>query len=303
MDRVECMRAFVETVRANGLAAAARNLDVPRSKISKQIQALEATLGVQLLMRTTRSLHLTSIGAEYYDSAKDILVALDEAEQQVQAGTRLVKGILHINAPMSFGMRILAPLIPAFHAQYPEIELKVALEDQLIDPIRGGFDVTIRVASLPDSSLSARTITQAPRVLVASPAYLERAGIPQSPVELETRPFLQYGYLQGGTTLQLSHGQETTRVSMTGPLCANNGDLLVVAAEAGMGIALLPMFIVSDALKAGRLVTVLDDWQAPLIAVNALFPATRRMPLKTRVFVDFLVASFASKNGVARVVP
>jgi len=296
MDRVECMRAFVEAVKANGLAAAARNLDVPRSKISKQIQALETALGVQLLMRTTRSLHLTSVGAEYYESAREILAALDEAEQQVQAGAGQVKGVLCINAPMSFGVRMLAPLIPVFHAQYPEIELKVMLEDQLVDPIQGGFDVTIRVASLPDSSLSARTIVQAPRVLVAAPAYLARAGTPRAPQELEGHAFLQYGYLQGGTTLQLSRGRETARAAVRGPLCANNGDLLARAAEAGMGIALLPMFIVDEALGAGRLVTVLDDWQAPPIAVNAVFPTARRMPLKTRVFVDFLVASLAAER-------
>jgi DNA-binding transcriptional LysR family regulator len=290
------MRAFVEAIRSNGLAAAARNLGVPRSKVSKQIQALESALGVQLLMRTTRSLHPTSIGAEYYESAKDVLAALDEAEQQVQAGTGQVKGILNINAPMSFGVRLLAPLIPVFHAQYPAIDLKVELEDQLVDPVQGGFDVTIRIACLPDSSLNARTITQVSRVLVASPDYLERAGVPRSPGELEAHAFLRYGHLQGGTRLKLSRGEESTRISMAGPLCANNGAFLAVAAEAGLGIALLPLFIVKDALEAGRLVTVLDDWRAPPVAVNAVFPTSHRMPLKTRVFVDFLVASLSGEE-------
>jgi len=295
------MRAFVEAVEANGLSAAARNLDVTRSKISKQIQALEAVLGVQLLMRTTRSLHLTSVGAEYFESAKDILTALDEAERQVQASTGQVKGVLSINAPMSFGMRVLAPLIPAFYAQYPDIEIKVALTDQLVDPIQGGFDVTIRVASLPDSSLYARAVAQAPRLLVASPAYFEHTGIPRSPSDLESHVFLQYGYLQDGSVLHLSRGQERVRVGMKGPLCANNGDLLAVAAEAGMGIALLPSFIVDDALRAGRLIAVLEDWQAPTIAVHAVFPTARRMPLKTRVFIDFMVASLSeTMNGFSR---
>lgn len=297
MDRVECMRAFVEAVEANGLAAAARNLDVPRSKVSKQIQALEAALGVQLLMRTTRSLHLTSVGAEYFESAKDILTALDEAERQVQASTGQVKGVLSVNAPMSFGMRVLAPLIPAFYARYPDIEIKVALTDQLVDPIQGGFDVTIRVASLPDSSLYARVVAQAPRLLVASPAYLERAGMPRSPADLESHVFLQYGYLQDGSTLHLSRGGERVRIGMKGPLCANNGDLLAVAAEAGMGIALLPTFIVDDALRAGRLAAVLGEWRAPAIAVHAVFPTARRMPLKTRVFIDFMAASLAWEAG------
>lgn len=295
VDRIECMRAFVEAVKANGFSAAARNLDVPRSKISKQIQALEQELGVQLLMRTTRSLHLTSVGSEYYESAKEILMALDSAEQRAQAGTGQLKGVLRVNAPMSFGVRVLAPLLPHFHAQHPDIEVQVVLTDQLVDPIQGGFDITLRIASLPDSSLSARRIMPAPRLLVASPAYLERCGEPATPEALESHTFLEYGYLQGGASLQLTRGQETVRVATSGPLCANNGDVLAVAAEAGMGIALLPAFIVEGALASGRLITVLNEWRAPPISVNAVFPSARQMPLRARAFVDFMVARFADR--------
>ena len=284
------MRAFVETVRANGFAAAARVLDVPRSKVSKQIQALEAALGVQLLMRTTRSLHLTAAGAEYYESVRQVLAALEDAEQRARSGTGALKGPLRINAPLSFGVRVLAPLIPEFHAQHPGVDLQVVLSDQLVDPVQGGFDVTVRIASLPDSSLAARQIMPAPRVLVASPAYLERAGVPRVPADLQRHAFLEYGNLQGGATLPLSRAGETERVHTSGPLCANNGDLLAVVAETGMGIALLPLFIVDDALREGRLVPVLADWQAPTIAVNVLFPSSRRVPQKTRAFIDFLVA-------------
>lgn len=298
MDRIECMRAFVETVRANGFAAAARILDEPRSKISKQVQALEEALGVQLLMRTTRSLHLTAAGAEYFESARDVLAQLDEAEQRARAGTGQLKGQLRINAPLSFGVRVLGPLLAEFHAQYPEVDLQVVLSDQLVDPIQGGFDVTVRIASLPDSSLVARQIMPAPRVLVASPSYLARTGVPKIPAELEGHAFLEYGNLQSGTTLTLTHSGESVRVHASGPLHTNNGDLLAVTAEAGMGIVLLPLFIVGDAIREGRLVPLLTEWQAPPIAVNALYASARRVPLKTRIFIDFLVSRLAD-GGLA----
>ncbi|MCK9801998.1 LysR substrate-binding domain-containing protein [Pseudomonas sp. MAFF 302030] len=295
MDRIECMRAFVVTVDANGFAAAARAMDVPRSKVSKQIQALEEAIGVQLLQRTTRSLHLTEAGAEYYESVREVLAAVDEAEQRARDGISELRGVLRVNAPMSFGLRRLGPLVPLFHEQQPNIELQLVLSDQQVDPVRGGFDVTIRIASLADSSMVARLLAPAPRIMVASPAYLKRAGTPQTPKELSSHACLNYGYLQSGVSLQLSNGKDTQRVHVTGPLHANNGDLLAQAAEAGMGIALLPNFIVEDALAAGRLMPVLCDWQAPPISIHAVYPSARRVPQKTRAFIDFLVAQLSEK--------
>ncbi|AZD29066.1 LysR family transcriptional regulator [Pseudomonas chlororaphis] len=298
MDRIECMRAFVVTVDANGFAAAARAMDVPRSKVSKQIQALEEAIGVQLLHRTTRSLHLTEAGAEYYESAREVLAAVDEAEQRARDGIGELRGVLRVNAPMSFGLRRLGPLVPLFHEQHPNIELQLVLSDQQVDPVRGGFDVTIRIASLADSSMVAKLLAPAPRIMVASPDYLKRAGIPQTPRDLTTHQCLNYGYLQSGVSLQLSNGKDTQRVHVTGPLHANNGDLLAQAAEAGMGIALLPDFIVADALAAGRLVPVLCEWQAPPISIHAVYPSARRVPQKTRAFIEFLVAQLAEKPPV-----
>ena len=194
---------------------------------------------------------------------------------------------------MSFGLRRLGPLIPLFYQQHPNVELQLVLSDQQVDPVRGGFDVTIRIANLPDSSLVARLLAPAPRVMVASPAYLARAGTPQTPKDLTAHQCLNYGYLQSGVSLQLSNGKETQRVNVTGPLHANNGDLLAQAAQAGMGIALLPDFIVEDALAAGTLVPVLCNWQAPAISINAVYPAARRVPQKTRAFIEFLVKALA----------
>ncbi|WP_341523505.1 LysR substrate-binding domain-containing protein [Pseudomonas sp. G.S.17] len=288
MDRIECMRTFVTTVGENGFAAAARALAVPRSKVSKQIQALEEAIGVQLLQRTTRSLHLTEAGAEYYEACREVLASVDEAEQRARTGLGEIRGVLRVNAPMSFGLRRLGPLIPKFYALHPRVELQLVFSDQQVDPVKGGFDVTIRIASLADSSLVARHLAPAPRVLVAAPAYLAREGTPQVPRDLAAHKCLNYGYLQSGVSLQLSNGKETQKVHVTGPLHANNGDLLAQAAEAGMGIALLPTFIVEQSIAEGRLVPVMCDWQAPPISINAVYPSARRVPMKTRAFLDFL---------------
>lgn len=290
MDRIECMRTFVATVEANGFAAAARVLAVPRSKVSKQIQALEEALGVQLLLRTTRSLHLTEAGTDYYDACRDVLATIDEAEQRARSGLAQVHGVLRVNAPMSFGLSRLGPLIPEFHKLHPDLELQLVFSDQQVDPVKGGFDVTIRIANLPDSSMVARHLAPAPRIMVASPAYLASHGVPRVPRDLTQHQCLNYGYLQGGVSLQLSNGRETQKVHVTGPLHANNGDLLAMAAEAGMGIALLPDFIVDKALADGRLVPVMCEWQAPEISINAVYPSARRVPMKTRAFLDFLTA-------------
>lgn len=297
MDRIECMRAFVATVGANGFAAAARALDVPRSKISKQIQALEEAIGVQLLQRTTRSLHLTEAGAEYYDACRDVIASLDEAEQRARTGMGEIRGVLRVNAPMSFGLSRLGPLIPRFNELHPNVELQVVLSDQQVDPVKGGFDVTIRIASLPDSSMIARSLAPAPRIMVASPDYLTREGTPQTPKDLAHHKCLSYGYLQSGVSLQLCNGKETQRVTVSGPLHANNGDILAQAAVAGMGIALLPNFIIERAVADGRLVPVLCDWEAPAITVNAVYPSSRRVPMKTRAFIDFLVAELSVESG------
>lgn len=296
MDRIECMRAFVEAVRSESFAAAARTLDVPRSKISKQVQALEEQLGVQLLMRTTRSLHLTEAGATYLEDAQEVLAALDEAEQRAR-GASGIRGIVRCNVPVSFGMRVLAGVVPKFLALYPDIELQVSLTDHLIDPVRGGFDVTIRIADLADSSLAARTIMPAPRSLVATPAYLAQHGAPQTPEDLASHSFLNYGVLQGGITIKLSRGKDTRRIRTRGPVIADNGDFLASLALAGMGITLAPDFIAQDELAAGTLVRVLEDWSAPPIAVHALFAQSRNMPLRLRKFVDFLVGELGQLSA------
>ena len=302
MDQIECMRAFVEAVRANGFAAAARILDAPRSKVSKQVKALEDMLGVQLLMRTTRSLHLTEAGAAYFEDAQQVLAALDEADERVRGATG-IRGTIRCNVPVSFGMRVLSGLVPKFIALYPDVDLQLSLTDHLIDPVRGGFDVTIRIANLQDSSYAARLLMPAARSLVASPGYIARRGAPGSPGELASHEFLNYGAQQGGISIQLVRGKERETVRARGPVMADSGDFLVEMAAAGLGVTLVPDFIAQPGLESGRLVRVLEEWSAPPIAVHALFAQSRNMPLRVRRFVDFLVEELGGAEAGAIVSP
>lgn len=289
MDRLESMRAFVEAVRLNGFSAAARSLQLPRSTVSKRIQALEAHLGVQLLMRTTRSLHLTEAGRRYFEAAQELLHDAERADELAREGSISPRGTLRINAPASFGLRVLGPLLPRFHALHPEVELQVALDDQQVDPVRGGFDLTIRIADLPDSSMVARAIMPAPRWLVASPGFLAGAGHPDTAETME-RYWLGYGSLGAGSAVTLIRGDERVRMQGRGPFSTDNSELLVMMAEAGMGLTLLPEFIVGEAVAAGRLVR-LPEWSAPELTVHAVHLSARRVPLKTRAFIDFLLGS------------
>lgn len=294
---LNALTAFVDTVRRGGMSAAARALGVPRARISRQIQSLEAELGAQLLVRTTRAIKLTEAGSLFLESASEALDRLQEASQRVREGQGQMRGTLKINAPMSFGVRVLGPLLAGFQRANPGLELQLALSDELIDPVRGGFDVTLRIAQLPDSGLVARRLCPAPRVLVAAPRYLAEHGVPTHPADLTQHQCLNYGYLSTGTQWTLTRGDEVFRVSAHGPLCANNGEVLMQAAIGAMGIALLPRFIVDGALAARALSIVLPDWSPPLISVHAVYPSHRRLPLRTRRFVDFLVEALSAPDA------
>lgn len=297
---LSAIEAFVETVRAGSMAAAARKLGSTRARVSRQVQQLEAALGAQLLVRTTRALRLTEAGSAYLEVAEAALAQLAEGARRVAEGQGRISGVLRVNAPMSFGVRVLGPLLPRFLADHPALELQLTLSDEFIDPIRSGHDVTLRIGQLADSGLIARRLTDAPRLLAAAPSYLAQHGTPAHPAELERQRCLNYSYSSTGGHWALRRGAEEWKVSAEGPLCANNGDVLLAAAEAGLGLVLLPRFIVGDALAAGRLVEVLPDWRPPPIAVHALYPPNRQLPLRTRRFLDFLIEALGGPPTHAR---
>lgn len=300
MAQLDALQALVLSKQLGSFAAAARALGVTRSHISKLIASLEADYGAALFVRSTRAIALTGAGATLHDYAVDLLAIAAEAREAIAALRGTVAGPLRVNAPMSFGKLVLAPLLAQFLAQHPKVELRVELNDRLLDPFEHGFDLTLRIAQLPDSSLAARRMCAVPRAIYAAPGYLQAHGVPDSPKALKTHRCLNYAHANTGHVWHLGKGRDKANVAVGGPLCSNNGDLLVEAAVAGAGLILQPEFLAARHITAGRLVPVLPQWQEfPEISLYALYPATRRVPTTVRALVDYLVTALPPAMAAA----
>ncbi|TAF54992.1 MAG: LysR family transcriptional regulator [Oscillatoriales cyanobacterium] len=296
MDRLEQMRAFTQVVTSGGFAAAARELGVSRSAVSKLVIALENHLGVQLLHRSTRVVSPTEMGLAFYERCVEMLTNWEEAERSVRQFHAEPKGTLRINAPMTFGAMHLAPAIADFMAQYPDLRVQLTLNDRFIDPIEEGFDVTVRIAEpQPTSVLLVQPLGSAARLLCASPAYLSRHGTPTHPQDLRDHSCLYYGHIASSRTVWTLTGADGEHtVAVQGSLCSNNGEALMHGAIRGLGIALLPRFIIDRAIEAGALTIVLPDYRSPDLAIEVLYPVSRHLSTKIRLLVDFLHARFRS---------
>jgi len=295
VDKLNSMNLFVEVVNGGGFTAAAEKIGLSRAQVSKAVMQLEAHLGARLLNRTTRRVSLTEIGRIYYERCKAILHDIDGVEDIAREQSSKPHGRLTLSAPTSFGMLHMNEVITQFIKQYPQVQISLSLADRFIDVVSEGFDLVIRIAALEDSSLIARKIAPCKRVFCASPDYLHREGIPQVPQDLGIHHCLIYSNdLKPGTwVLHGPHGTEFIKVN--GPLCADNGDILKSAAIAGLGITLLPTFIVGADLRAGRLQQVLSNYCPPEISIYAVFPSRRYLSAKVRTFVDFLSDYFGDK--------
>ena len=290
MDKFESMRTFVAVVDAGGFAAAARELGLSRSAVNKLVMNLEDALQVQLLQRTTRKVTPTPTGLAFYERCVAILADLEEAELAVSQLQTEPKGQLRINAPMTFGTRFLSPVIAQFLQQYPDLHVELSLSDRFIDPIDEGFDVTLRIARpTPTASLIVQELFPAPVILCAAPSYLAERGTPATPTDLMQHNCLAYGHLATDNQWTLVNEQEeAVKVTVRGALCANNGEVLRDAAVQGIGVTLLPQFIVATDLQAQCLQRILPAYQAPPISVCVLYPVNRHLSTKVRLLVDFL---------------
>jgi DNA-binding transcriptional LysR family regulator len=288
---IAILTTFVAVVEAGGFTRAAERLETTPGAVSRRVAALEQRLGLRLLNRTTRQLNLTEAGEHYYRDVAAILQALSDAEDRVSHLSEAPAGELRVAAPMSFGVSALASLLPEFHARYPDLRLTLDLDDRMVDLVASGADLALRIGPLTDSSLVARRLAELDRVCCAAPGYLARRGRPDSPADLSGHACLRYsniGSREEWTLHRLDDATVTDTVEVSGPLCANNGDLLRRAAVAGMGLCFLPRFIIEDELRSGRLETVLSEWGAPPLTLSALWPSRRFVPAKVRAFVDFL---------------
>jgi DNA-binding transcriptional LysR family regulator len=290
MDKLDSMRAFTQVVEAGGFAAAARQMSLSRSAVNKLVINLEEHLQTQLLQRTTRQVSPTDAGRAYYDRCLAILADLEEAELALTRLHQEPRGSLRINAPMTFGTLHLAPLLVEFMALYPDLHVELVLNDRRIDPIEEGFDVTVRIAAQPPGAgLIAHVLAACPLVVCAAPAYLQRQGLPTHPSDLKHHACLHYGHRAQDNSWTLGTEPSHT-VTIHGPLCCNNGEVLRVAALAGLGIAMLPDFIVGADLQQDHLRPILADYPPPAITIYALYPVNRHLSAKVTRLVEFLAS-------------
>jgi DNA-binding transcriptional LysR family regulator len=291
-DPLHQMSVFSRVVSSGSLSAAARELGMSPAGVSRRLAALEARLGVRLLHRTTRNLHLTDEGAQYYEACARILGELEEADGAVSAGRIEPQGVLRVAMPASFGHQHIAPLVPAFAARYPKVQLALTLSDRSVSLVEEGFDLAIRIAELEDSSLAARKLAPNRRVLCASPEYLRRHGTPQTPQDLARHNCLTTTDFAMSWEYKDPEGRRGS-VRVTGRYCCDNWEVLREWALAGLGVGLKSTWDVRRHLEDGSLVPLLPGYSfATDVAIYAVYPHRRHLPAKTRVFIEFLAESF-----------
>lgn len=293
MDRFENMRAFIRVVEVGSISGAADRLGVAKSAVSRRLKELETHLGVELFHRTTRSMNLTDTGRAFYHQSVRILEDVLEAELATAQAHGTLKGSLKIALPSSFGLMHMGPAINEFLQQHPKIEFDLDFNDREVDLIQEGFDLAIRIANLPDSSLIARRLAPIELVLCASPAYLEQKGMPETPDELSQHQCLVYSLLRDLDYWHLADrdGKEI-KVKIHPYLKATTGEFLKESAVKGQGIIYVPSFIVYKEIECGDLVQVLDEYKLPRLNAYAIYPQTRHLSQRVRAFVDFLVKRY-----------
>ncbi|PZW68890.1 DNA-binding transcriptional LysR family regulator [Pseudomonas sp. URMO17WK12:I1] len=293
---VEDLRLFVTTLDAGSFTAAADTLGVTKQYVSRRVAALEALLGVRLLNRTTRRLQATELGLLLYDKATTILADLRDAQELVSAQGASLRGTLRVSAPMTFATLHLSHVLPLFMQQHPHINLEIDLNDRAVDLLADGYDMSIRIGTLEDSSLIAKRLTDMQTILCASPAYLAEHGTPADLGELQQHACLLYGHSRH-VEWRLREAGKPRNLTMRGQLRANNGELIRDAAIAGMGIAYLPTFIVGQALASGALVPILEQHWPASAAVYAVYPQHRQSARAVQVFSDFIKQQIEHLNA------
>lgn len=284
--------AFARVVETGSFARAAERLGLSKSIVSRRVLRVETGLGARLLARTARGAHPTDIGGDYYARVAGIMAELEAAHEAVAAATQEVAGPIRLTAPLSFGVKHLAPALADFMAAHPRIELDLSFEDRTVDLVGQGYDLAVRIGMLTDSALVAKKLAPVRAALVASPAYLDARGRPEHPRDLTAHDGLFYSNTGSSEEWRFRIDGRTERVRMTGRLRSNNGDVLREAACAGLGVAILPSFIVADAMEAGKLEIVLPAFPLEESALYAVMPPGRATTARVRALVDFLGSRF-----------
>jgi DNA-binding transcriptional LysR family regulator len=297
VDKLSEVAVFVRVVELGSFTRAADELEVSKAAVSKYVSRLENRLGARLLNRTTRRLTLTEAGELLFRRSVAALAELGDAERDVAQLTGKPRGMLRITAPTYFGTVSLAPLLKDFRAAYPDITLDLDLDDRLVDLVTERFDVAVRISGMSDSSLVARRLAPTPLVVVGSPAYFRRSGVPQAPADLTAHDCLGYSLARppDAWRFRVSKGRWVT-VTVSGSLRCNNDFVLKQAVLDGLGLGMFPSFFVGGELAEGRLVQVLKDYETPRLSINAVYASRRHLPPKVRVFLDFLADNFGAQG-------
>src|SRR5437588_4139547 len=293
---LEGLAIFAKVVEIRSFAGAAAELKLSKATVSKAVSRIEARLGARLINRTSRRFALTDAGRQLAARASHILAEGEAAEDAALAQATVPRGLVRLAAPMSFGVQHVAPLLPEFLATYSEVSVDLHLSDAMVDLVGEGFDAAIRIAALPDSSLVARRLCEMPRYLVGSPAYLSKYGKPKHPLHLTEHRCIGYSYTMTNDTWRFTKNGKSASVRPSGPLRVNNGDAMMPALIAGIGLGILPEFILRDALAAGQLKRLLPDWSLPSGAVYWVTPPGGPRPKRLEVLADFLVEKLARHN-------
>ncbi len=293
---LEAMAIFAKIVETRGIAAAAIELGVSAPTVSKALARLEQRLGSRLLNRTSRRFALTDSGHALAERAGRLLADAEAAQDALLAQSAAPRGLVRLAAPMSFGITELAPILPDFLKQHEQISIDLHLSDALVDVIGDGFDIVLRIGALTDSSLLARRLNVIPGVIVAAPSYLDRRGRPAHPTDLMQHDCFGYAYLRTRDTWHFTNTSgEQVSVRPSGRLRVNNGDAVLPALIAGLGIAALPAFIVRPSLADGRLEQILQDWSGSGSSLHLITPPNGPRPVRVRVMADFLVQRLSSQ--------
>jgi DNA-binding transcriptional LysR family regulator len=290
MDRLQAMSVFAAIVDGGSLSAAGRRLNVPLATVSRKLADLETHLKTRLITRSTRKLVLTDAGRDYLAACRQILEQVDEAERAASGAYANVKGQLVISAPIVFGRLHVVPVAAAFLELHPEVDIQLRLGDRNVNLIEEHVDVALRIGTLPDSSIVATQVGAIRRVVCGSPAYLERFGTPRSPVDLATHRCISFDGLDGLTSWTfVGRDGEKRPVAIRSRLSVSTADAAIAASTLGLGLTRVLSYQVADALQEGRLVRVLADDEPPAVPASLIYPGQRRLPMKTRAFIDFTV--------------
>ncbi|HGA2320379.1 TPA: LysR substrate-binding domain-containing protein [Pseudomonas putida] len=293
MDRINAMQAFARVVETGSFTKAADTLNMSKTSVTQLVQQLEARLRVRLLNRTTRKVNVTADGAAYYERVIRLLADIDDAETSLSSASTAPRGRLRVDVPSPLARLLLIPALPGFYARYPDIQLTLGVSDRIVDIIEENVDCVVRGGEITDQSLVARHVGDLQLGVYATPGYLQRAGTPLHPSELEEGPHRTIGYLWFRTgkalPLVLQQGDDRLEVQGRSALTVDDGNAYLAAGLAGLGVLWLPHYMAKPHLASGELVPLFEDWQLAPMPLYLAFPPNRHVSAKLRLFIDWVM--------------